>query len=146
MDQAFTWASSTMSNIECIQNDLWADGTFCANCAPICTDTNTVSKQKEERFHMTHVTKGFRWVHRKWFLSQSYVRRKCFTYLASWLALSTNGSSYHLSLITSAYHQVCPKWFSEPMVCLVQTVHLSCSDPNTVSKWKEVTFHMTHVT
>jgi hypothetical protein len=82
----------------------------------------------------------------KWFLSQSYVRHKCFTYLASWLALSPNGSSYHLSLVTSEYHRVHPKMISEPMVCLVQTVHLSCCDPNTVSKWKEVTFQMTHIT
>jgi hypothetical protein len=31
---------------------------------------------------------------------------------------------------------------SEPMVCLAQTMHLSCADTNTVSKWKEVRFHM----
>jgi len=28
---------------------------------------------------------------------------------------------------------------------LAQTVHLSCTDTNTVSKEKEVRFHMTHV-
>jgi hypothetical protein len=32
------------------------------------------------------------------------------------------------------------------MVCLTQTVHLSCTDTNTVSEWTETTFHMTHVT
>jgi hypothetical protein len=32
------------------------------------------------------------------------------------------------------------------MVHLAQTVHLSCTDPNTISKWKEVRFHRTHVT
>ena len=35
---------------------------------------------------------------------------------------------------------------SEPMVRLAQTVHLSCTDTNTVSKEKEVRFCMTHVT
>jgi len=32
------------------------------------------------------------------------------------------------------------------MVRLAQTMHLSCTDTNTVSKWKEVRLHMTHVT
>jgi hypothetical protein len=32
------------------------------------------------------------------------------------------------------------------MVSLVQTVHLSCTDTNTVSKQKKVRFHMTHAT
>jgi hypothetical protein len=38
------------------------------------------------------------------------------------------------------------KTISKPMVCLAQTVHLSCADPNTISKRKEVRFPMTHVT
>ena len=38
------------------------------------------------------------------------------------------------------------KMISEPIVRLAQTMHLSCSDTNTVSKEKEVRFCMTHVT
>ena len=38
------------------------------------------------------------------------------------------------------------KMISKPMVCLAQTMHLSCTDTNTISKEKEVRFHMTHVT
>jgi hypothetical protein len=38
------------------------------------------------------------------------------------------------------------KTIFEPMVRLVQTVHLSCTDTNTTFKRKEVRFHMTHVT
>ena len=38
------------------------------------------------------------------------------------------------------------KIIPEPMVCLAQTVHLSCPDTNTVSKWTETRFDMTHVT
>ena len=34
------------------------------------------------------------------------------------------------------------KTISKPIVCLAQTEHLS----NTVSKWTEMRFHMTHVT
>jgi hypothetical protein len=35
---------------------------------------------------------------------------------------------------------------SEPMVCLAQTVHLSCTNTNSVSKWIETRFHMTNDT
>jgi hypothetical protein len=35
MDWAFTWASSPMSTIECVQNDFWADVMLSANCASI---------------------------------------------------------------------------------------------------------------
>ena len=34
----------------------------------------------------------------------------------------------------------------EPIVRLAQTMHLPCADTNTVSKWTETRFHMTHVT
>jgi hypothetical protein len=38
------------------------------------------------------------------------------------------------------------KTIYEPMVRLVQTVHLSCTDTNAVSKRTKTRFHMTHVT
>jgi hypothetical protein len=38
------------------------------------------------------------------------------------------------------------KTISVPMVRLAQTVHLSCTENNTVSKWAEMTFRMTNVT
>jgi hypothetical protein len=38
------------------------------------------------------------------------------------------------------------KTISMPMVCSVQTVHLSCSDTNIVSKWTKMRFHTAHVT
>jgi hypothetical protein len=38
------------------------------------------------------------------------------------------------------------KTISMPMVRSVQTVHLSCTDTNTVSKWTKMRFHTTHVT
>jgi hypothetical protein len=38
------------------------------------------------------------------------------------------------------------KTITEPMVRLVQTVHLSWTDTNTISKWTETRFDMTHVT
>jgi hypothetical protein len=53
--------------------------------------------------------------------------------------------SFHLSLVTREYHPVHPKQFSEPMVCLAQTVHLSCTKTNTMSKRTKMRFYMTHV-
>jgi hypothetical protein len=38
------------------------------------------------------------------------------------------------------------KTISMPMVCSVQTVHLSCTDTSTVSKRTKTRFHTTHVT
>ena len=38
------------------------------------------------------------------------------------------------------------KTISEPMVRLAQTVHLSCTNTNTVAKRIETSFHKTHVT
>ena len=112
-----------------------------------CTDTNTISKQKEVRFHMTHITYEFHRVRQKWFLSLWFVRHKPCTYPASRLALCPNGQN---ELPLERCHLVVPsnasKTISEPMVRLVQTMHLSCTETNTISKWKEVKFHMTHVT
>jgi hypothetical protein len=38
------------------------------------------------------------------------------------------------------------KLISKPMVHLGQTVHLSCVEINTISKWTEMSFHLTHIT
>jgi hypothetical protein len=38
------------------------------------------------------------------------------------------------------------KTISMFMVCSVQTMHLSCTDTNTISKRTKMTFHTTHVT
>jgi hypothetical protein len=47
----------------------------------------------------------------------------------------------HLGVPSSA-----SKMISMPTVRSVQTVLLSCTDTNTVSKWTKTRFHMTHVT
>jgi hypothetical protein len=75
------------------------------------TDTNTVSKLKEETFHMTHDTKEFHRVHQKWIPSLWYIWRKLCTYLASRLTLFPNVLRFHMNLVTSEYHRMCPKWF-----------------------------------
>jgi hypothetical protein len=65
------------------------------------TNTNTVSKRTEMRFHMTHITEEFYWVCPKQFLSLWYVWRKPCTYLAPTLTLSPNGSKWDSTWPTS---------------------------------------------
>jgi hypothetical protein len=38
------------------------------------------------------------------------------------------------------------KMITEPMLRLAQTMHLSCTDTNTISKWTKIRFATTHVT
>ena len=58
--------------------------------------------------------------------------------------------TYQIELPLESHHLEVPlgvsKTISEPMVRLVQTVHLSCTDTNTGSKQTETRFHVTHVT
>jgi hypothetical protein len=39
-----------------------------------------------------------------------------------------------------------PKTTAMPMVYSAQTMHLSCVEINTISKWTKMIFHLTHVT
>jgi hypothetical protein len=66
-----------------------------------CIKTNTISKEKEVKFQMTHVTYEFNRVRLKWFLSLWLVRRKPCTCLASRYALSPNEPKWAITL-TSA--------------------------------------------
>jgi hypothetical protein len=42
--------------------------------------------------------------------------------------------------------QAVSKMISRPMVCLAQTLQLSCSDTNTISERTETSFHLSPVT
>jgi hypothetical protein len=112
-----------------------------------CTDTNTVYKWIGMRFDITHVTLEFHRVHPKRFLSLWYVWHKLCTYIASRLALFQTDQN---ELPLEPCHQGVPlgafKMIPEPVVCLAQTMHLSCTDTNTVYKWTGTRFDMTHVT
>jgi hypothetical protein len=85
------WASSPRSTIQCIQNNLWAYGTFGANCAPIMHwNLHYLQKDwKEVLREPRHL--GFHWVRPKWFLRLWYVWCKLLIYLAPRLTLSPNG-------------------------------------------------------
>jgi hypothetical protein len=66
----------------------------------------------------------------------------------SWVKISPIAKRTKLSL--EPHHLGVPsgasKMISKPMVHLVEIVPLCCTYTNTISKWKEVRFHMTHVT
>ena len=73
------------------------------------------------------------------------VWRKPCTYLAVTLTISTNGQiphdTRHLGVPLRA-----SKTISEPMAHSVQTVHLSYVKISSVSKWTEMSFHLSLVT
>jgi hypothetical protein len=136
-----TWPTSPRSFIECHQYYFWA------YCTYICIDTSTMSKRNKTRFHTTHVTYEFHRVRSNLFMSLWYVLCKLCTYLVSRLALSPNGPNRappgprHVGVPSGA-----SKMIYKPMVCLMQTKHLSCTNANIVSKPIETRFYMTHVT
>jgi hypothetical protein len=39
---------------------------------------------------------------------------------------------------------IVPKMIMMPKVYSAQTIHLSCVEINTISKWTETSFHLTH--
>jgi hypothetical protein len=103
-----------------------------------CTDTNTISKGTKTRFQMTHVTLEFHRVRQKLFSRLWYVRRKLCTYLVSRLSLSSNKPKWASTWVSSPMYTIgCDQTISKPMVHLVQIVHLSCTNTDTVSKRTE---------
>jgi hypothetical protein len=56
-----------------------------------CAEINTISKQTETSFHLTHITYEFEWVCPKRFASLLHVRCKPSIYLVLRLTLSPNG-------------------------------------------------------
>jgi hypothetical protein len=110
LKHASTWASSSSNSIGCIKNYFLECGMFTEPVHLSCTYTNTVSKRTEMRSE-------FHPVRPKYFLNLWYVRRKPCTYLASRLALSSNGPN---EFPLEPCHLVVPsgasKMISEPMV------------------------------
>ena len=97
----------------------------------------TISKRNKTSFHLSFVTTKYHRVRSKRYLSLWYIWRKPCTYVALTLTPSPNGSN-------EIPHDPCQlgvpsgasKMISEPMVCS-QTVHLYCTNTNTISKRTE---------
>jgi hypothetical protein len=107
------------------------------------TDANKVTKWTKTRFNMAHVTKEFHRVRPKWFLSIWYVWHKPSNYLASRLAPSPNGLNQASAWASSPRSTIVGvQNDSGPIVRLAQTMQLSCTDTNTISKQSESSFHL----
>jgi hypothetical protein len=104
-----------------------------------CTDINTISKQTEMRFHMTHVTKVFYRVFPKH--SNPTV---CSTQTMHLSCAKISTISKRIEMSRSSIW--CVQNNFEPLVRSAQTVHLSCIKISTISKQTKSSFHMILVT
>jgi hypothetical protein len=108
---------------------------------------STISKRTKLSFHMSLITLEYHRVCPKRFLSQWYVWRKPCTYLASdYNYLQTDCIELPLDPRQLGVSSGVSKMIFEPMRCLAQIMHLSCTDTYTVSRRTETRFHMIHVT
>jgi hypothetical protein len=122
-------------------------GMFGANRTPILHRHKDYLQTVRNKIPHDHVTLEFHRVHIKWFLNLWYVWCKLCTYLALTLALSLNRPKRVSTWRTSSSSSIgCIQNDFWAMVHSTQTVHLSCTDTNTISKWTEMRFHMTHIT
>jgi hypothetical protein len=79
------------------------------------------------------------------FTSLWYVWHKPCTYITSRLALSAYGlKELPLESRPLGVPSGTSKTIFEPILRSAQTVHLYCNDTDTISKWTEIRFHMTH--
>jgi hypothetical protein len=98
-------------------------------------------------FHLSLVILEYHRVHPKWFLSLWYVWCKPFAYHQLTLTPSPNRLKRDSTWPKSPRSSIgASKKISEPMVCLVQTVHLSCVKISAISKQTEMSFHFSLVT
>jgi hypothetical protein len=75
------------------------------------------------------------------------IRCKPCTYLASRIAIyQMNWVEHPLEFCHQGVLSGASKMIFEPTLCLAQTVYLSCTDTNTISKWTKTRFHMSHIT
>jgi hypothetical protein len=110
-----------------------------------CTDSNTVSKWTETRFHLTHSLRSSIGCVQHDFQANGTFDTNHTPFLRQeYYYLQMNLNKLPLELHHLGVSSDVSKTISEPMVHLAQTVHLYCTDTNTVSKRIETRFHMTH--
>jgi hypothetical protein len=110
-----------------------------------CTDTNTVSKWTETRFHMTHTpTSSIGWVEHDFRADGTFNTNRTPFLRQDYHYLQTDSTMLPLEPRHLGVSSGASKTISEPIVHSTQTVHLYCSDINTVSKRTKMRFHQTH--
>jgi hypothetical protein len=141
-EMSFHLSLTHRSAIKCAQNDFWAFGRFGTNHAPILHNTNTVSRQTHDPHYLGVPSCASKQI----FEPMVYCHKTC-TNLVSRLALSPNGPKRAFTWASSPKNTIrCVQKISEPKVRVTQTVHLSCTNTNTVSKQTETIFHKALIT
>jgi hypothetical protein len=110
----------------------------------ICTDTNTVPKRTEMRFHMTHSPRSsIRCVQHDFRADGTFGTNRAPFLRQDYHYLQTNSNKLPLELCHLGVSSGATNTNSEPTVRSEKTVHLYRTDSNTVSKRTEIRFHMT---
>jgi hypothetical protein len=110
-----------------------------------CTNTNTVSKHTEMRFHITHSPRSsIGWIPHDFRADGTFYRNRAPFLQCDYRYLQTNSNKLPLEARHLRVSSGASKTISDPMVRLAQTMHLYCTDTNTVSKWTKIRFHKTH--
>jgi hypothetical protein len=125
----------------------WVYGTFGTNHAP-STQKLTFSLDRPKwdstwptsHRRSTSYVENIFWAYGTFGANRAAILREDYHYLQT-DRIELSLEPHHLGVPSGV-----SKTVSEPMVHFTQTVHLSCTDTNTVSKWSEMRFHMTHVT
>jgi hypothetical protein len=111
------------------------------------TDSNTVSKEKEVRFQMTHTPKSsIRCVENDLRAYSMFDANHAYILCQDYHYVQKDQNKLPLEPRHLMEPSSASKMIFKPMVRLAQIMHLDCTDNNTISKWKVVRFHMTHVT
>jgi hypothetical protein len=112
-----------------------------------CAETNTISKRTEQASTWHTLPRSTIGCVQSDFHARRLFRHKPCTYLAPRLKLSPNGSKYASAWSTSPTSTVrCVQNDLWAYGTFAKTMYLSCVEINTISKWAETSFHLTHVT
>jgi hypothetical protein len=110
-----------------------------------CTDSNTISKWTETRFHTTHSPWSSIGCVQDHIRSYGTLVTNCAPILRQdYHYLQTDSNKLPLEPRHLGVSSGASKMIYEPIEHSVETVHLYCTDTNTVSKQTEKRFHMTH--
>jgi hypothetical protein len=110
-----------------------------------CTDTNTISKRTETRFHMTLSARSSIGSIQDDFRADGIFDTNCTPILRQdYHYLQTESNKLPLELRHLGESLGVSKMISVPMVRSMQAVRLYCTDTNTIPKQTEMGFHMTH--
>jgi hypothetical protein len=110
-----------------------------------CISTNSFSKQTEKRFHTTHSPRSSIECVQHDFRADGTFDTNCAPFLRQdYHYLQTDSNKVPLEPHLQGAASGVSKTNSEPMVRSVQTLHLYCTDSNTVSKQTLTRFNVIH--